>query len=187
MWASVLASARPARRLDSLERPLVAEEAKGFAHRGVEVGSAFRRIFRLHEVEEAVAELHNAERLALQRHHGRAQVLGHLLLEGMGVVHDRRHRIAKLVQEHGDEPAGAREPLRLRALLGDLDAKPFEFDDGAWGYTNGVDQVQLWAFSVDWSSGNSSFTPVADLPLPRRIPSNSRAASGDAVPRSFSA
>ena len=46
---------------------------------------------------------------ALKRSDGLLEVLGHLLLEGMRVVDDRRHRVAQLVQEHGDEPSGARE------------------------------------------------------------------------------
>lgn len=38
-------------------------------------------------------------------------------------------------------------------------------DDGAWGYTNGIDQLQLWEFSVDWSSGSSSFSRRQTIPV----------------------
>lgn len=38
-----------------------------------------------------------------------------------------------------------------------------EFDDNAWGYS--PDQVQIWAFHVDWTTpANSTFTKVVALP-----------------------
>ena len=56
-------------------------------------------------------------------------------------------------------------------LPADLDGSPppagtpnyfVQFDDNAWGYSG--DQLQLWAFSVNWASGTGSFTFVRALP-----------------------
>ena len=49
-------------------------------------------------------------------------------------------------------PAGAPNPF-------------IQLDDGAWGYTGGQDQLQIWNFQVDWSNpANSTFTFDRTLP-----------------------
>jgi len=37
-----------------------------------------------------------------------------------------------------------------------------QFDDDAWGYSG--DQLEIWAFSVNWSNGTGTFSPVDMLP-----------------------
>jgi len=37
-----------------------------------------------------------------------------------------------------------------------------QFDDNSWGYSG--DQLEIWSFSVNWSSGTGTFSPVEMLP-----------------------
>lgn len=56
----------------------------------------------------------------------------------MGLVYDRRHRIAQFVQQHGDQPPGAGQPFRLDVLFGDLCSKPFQLYNGVGEVVGGV-------------------------------------------------